>query len=249
MAHVGMQYGSPFRPSFTLLLHSDIGLDEIGVSPEYVFMQETGCFLTACRLAEMLNQKREWYVQMYTLEESPRYIAEMVPGHLGARKMASDPVKLWPPERGGRLELEDDPDDPDAPGDAPGGDEGDGEEGGSAGGCDDEGDGDGGGDEGDSCEDLLPDDTVAERSAEAMAAGWEDLLDELLTKMDDGPPAPADEAAAPLAAEPAPPAAGAAASSSDGLLNIYIYIRFCTRGVYGVSAGGLGRGSGGGRSC
>ena len=94
IAHVGLQYGAPLRPSFALLLRDDIGLGEMGVSPEYVFMKETGCFLTASRLAEMLNQQREWYVQMYTLEESPRPISEMAPGHLGARKMAVDPVKL-----------------------------------------------------------------------------------------------------------------------------------------------------------
>jgi len=94
---------------------------------------------------------------------------------------------------GGRLELEGDPDAPDGDeggdegGGAGGGDEGDGAGGG------DEGDGAGGGDEGDSGEEL-PDDPLAERAAEALASGWDDLLEEMLKKMDEGPPA---EAAAP----------------------------------------------------
>jgi hypothetical protein len=97
--HVGLQYGSPFRPTFSLLLDDQPAACGLGEHPEYVLIDSTHEYMTAYRAMAMLNQSDSWTLQFYELENTMRPIAEMVPGRLGATRRNTEPVTLWPRKR------------------------------------------------------------------------------------------------------------------------------------------------------
>ena len=93
--HIGLQYGSPFRPTVLLMLSDDTPTEEVP-SPEYVLLREAGDLFSVVRLAAGLHQGYTWTAQLYELEATVRPIANMTPGTLGARRVDAEPQQIWP---------------------------------------------------------------------------------------------------------------------------------------------------------
>ena len=94
--HIGLQYGSPFRPTFLLMLPEGPSDPEGGLHPEYALLREAGSYLSAVRLASMLHQGYTWLVQVYELESTMRPVAKMLPAVVSARRGEQEVHQLWP---------------------------------------------------------------------------------------------------------------------------------------------------------
>ena len=103
--HIGLQYGSPFRPTFTALENEDVPLPDEPLSPDYLLLKEVGVYMTAFRAADLLHQGHKWTALMYRLEDNMRPIGTMVPGVVSMRKTDAEEVRVWPPLRAPRRHV------------------------------------------------------------------------------------------------------------------------------------------------
>ena len=100
--HVGMQYGSPFRPTFALMKREDPAASDEDVAPQHLLLRATGEFAVAFSIAEGMNQKDSWSVQLYEVEDSLRPVATMTPGLVSVIKIDVGEISLWPRAPGRR---------------------------------------------------------------------------------------------------------------------------------------------------
>ena len=99
--HIGMQYGSPFRPTFAVLLREDTAAaagDD--VAPEYLLLKATGEFVVSFIVAEAMDQKDKWIVQLYHVQDSARPVPAMIPGLVSVEKAGATEIEVWPCTRG-----------------------------------------------------------------------------------------------------------------------------------------------------
>ena len=93
--HVGLHYGAPFRPTFSVLVEVDSAVADAR-GRDYVLLKDCCTWLTAVRLADSLKQSDTWCCQLYRLEDTPRVIAKMDAGVVSALKDSSEAVQIWP---------------------------------------------------------------------------------------------------------------------------------------------------------
>ena len=112
--HVGLQYGSPFRPTFSILKEKG-GEGDTDRGDGYKLLEDCHLWMTAIRVANALKQSDVWMAQIYRLEDTIRPIPRMVPGVVSIRKADTAAVQIWPPAarapRGGWGDDDDDEDD------------------------------------------------------------------------------------------------------------------------------------------
>ena len=96
--HIGLQYGSPFRPTFAILDPCDPTDPLDDPSPGYRLLRDTGTWVTATKAANMLHQSHTWHSQPYIVEDSLRPVSKMVPGVVSVQKMSLASVQIWPRE-------------------------------------------------------------------------------------------------------------------------------------------------------
>ena len=92
--HVGLHYGSPFRPTFALLVEQ---VPDGGIAcGDYALLEDRHMWMTAVRAADNLNQSDTWRCQVYHLEEGMRPIAKLLAGVVSVRKVGKESVQIWP---------------------------------------------------------------------------------------------------------------------------------------------------------
>jgi len=102
--HIGLHYGCPWRPTFSLLVEQEGGGGVLGA--DYALLKDCQSWMTAVRLAEAMNQSDTWLCHRYHVEDSCRPIARMEPGAVSVRKVSTEAIQVWPrvvvPRRGAR---------------------------------------------------------------------------------------------------------------------------------------------------